>query len=386
MILNTDYVIVSSEIFGVIISIILLIATIFEKYKRTRNTIFMSCLIVIIIASIFDICNYVFQGNASLNKLLYITNLGANVFGDLLLATSCAYCYSLVKEGDNPPKTNLYIIFGIVFLDIIYQIIGCITGLTFTIENGYLVTTDYYDYSYIAMFLSTIICDIFLFIKRKFIGKKSILIILLHNLMLISATTIMLINPDLYLLLAAVSISFVIIYIGIEKEKTEQLMNDMIYRDPLTGLLNRNAYNETIRKYKENNNDVVIYYIDLNGLKNANDTQGHEEGDKIINDLSNKLLGLFNDNVYRIGGDEFVVIVDYDINNNENILKSLDDITNNGDIASCGFCHKNGIEIEDAIKQADKIMQQNKTSYYITNNIERRKGERRKEDNAVSKS
>lgn len=381
MILNTDYAVVASETFSTIVCITLLIAILFEKYKINKNYLFISCLISIIFSASFDICNYIFQGNASMNTLLIITNLGTNIFGDLLLATSSAYCWSLIKERN---KSSLLIIYAIIFiaaLDIIYQIVGCLTGLTFTVQNGLLYMTDYYNISYIVMFLCTIICDIYLIRMRKKLSLRSRITVIVYNVMLIIPTVIMFYNPDLYLLISAVAVAFVVIYIGIEKEKEEQLMINMIYKDSLSGLNNRNAYNETISKYKKSNKEVVICYVDLNGLKYTNDTKGHEAGDALIKDFSSKLLKEFNEDVYRIGGDEFVVIKDYDEKNAEQIINVIiNDISQNGTAASFGFSHKNGKEIDEAIKEADEIMQKNKTNYYITNKIERRQTIRRQTD------
>ena len=75
-----------------------------------------------------------------------------------------------------------------------------------------------------------------------------------------------------------------------------------IYRDHLTGALNRRALDEI---YKEG--QVAI--IDLDSLKYVNDNAGHRYGDALICKLSDLLIYLFgSDNVFRTGGDEFVVI------------------------------------------------------------------------------
>ena len=51
-----------------------------------------------------------------------------------------------------------------------------------------------------------------------------------------------------------------------------------------------------------------VAYIDLNGLKRVNDQKGHEAGDRLIRNAAAVINDIFYDKVYRIGGDEFVVI------------------------------------------------------------------------------
>ena len=78
-------------------------------------------------------------------------------------------------------------------------------------------------------------------------------------------------------------------------------------KDPLTGLLNRQAYYSTIH----NSSDITaIVSIDMNGLKKINDTQGHLAGDEAISTVASCLMQAitFRQSAYRIGGDEFIII------------------------------------------------------------------------------
>lgn len=90
---------------------------------------------------------------------------------------------------------------------------------------------------------------------------------------------------------------------------TEKLMK-LSYKDILTGFRNRNSYNELL-KYSEENEmkNVGTAFIDMNGLKIINDSMGHSYGDKTLVFLSEIIKKYFSeDNVYRISGDEFVIV------------------------------------------------------------------------------
>ncbi len=79
--------------------------------------------------------------------------------------------------------------------------------------------------------------------------------------------------------------------------------------DDLTGTKNRNHYNMKCEELIENHTGLVgIVYIDINGLKQANDKFGHAFGDSMIINCANVLKSIFANNIYRIGGDEFVIL------------------------------------------------------------------------------
>ena len=85
--------------------------------------------------------------------------------------------------------------------------------------------------------------------------------------------------------------------------------------DELTGLYNRRGLhtlgNQQVELAKRHNDDIFIFYLDLDGMKSINDTLGHEFGDKALIDTSNIMHKTFRttDILSRIGGDEFVVVV-----------------------------------------------------------------------------
>ena len=76
-------------------------------------------------------------------------------------------------------------------------------------------------------------------------------------------------------------------------------------RDPLTGLHNLRALRRQGRKYRCLG--VTVMYLDMDGLKRRNDTQGHAAGDEALRQVAQILRKLSGD-AYRVGGDEFLIV------------------------------------------------------------------------------
>ena len=96
--------------------------------------------------------------------------------------------------------------------------------------------------------------------------------------------------------------------------KMDRLEN-RAYVDTLTGLQNRTAYyeyNDVLNKKEDGGKaDFSILMIDVNYLKKMNDTYGHEQGNLYLQRAAELIRGTFGDeHTYRIGGDEFVVILE----------------------------------------------------------------------------
>lgn len=107
------------------------------------------------------------------------------------------------------------------------------------------------------------------------------------------------------------------------KEKVKTLEEELtktkeeIRIDPLTGLLNRRAYNEEIKKieshFKRNNIQYAVVFFDLDHFKKINDTYGHNCGDVVLSTFG-KILKKYtrdHDIVGRYGGEEFISIINF---------------------------------------------------------------------------
>ena len=92
-------------------------------------------------------------------------------------------------------------------------------------------------------------------------------------------------------------------------------MDEIAHKDSLTGVKNKTAYTEEIaeldKKISAGNANFCIIMVDVNFLKRVNDTYGHEIGNTYLKNACRLTCAVFGaENVYRVGGDEFVVILE----------------------------------------------------------------------------
>lgn len=96
----------------------------------------------------------------------------------------------------------------------------------------------------------------------------------------------------------------------IEEGRKAEIYKELAVKDLLTKMYNRNAYDEWVNTNKKPKNTAVITF-DLNNLKQCNDTYGHSAGDRYIKKAAELISQTFGERnaCYRIGGDEFCVVV-----------------------------------------------------------------------------
>jgi len=178
-------------------------------------------------------------------------------------------------------------------------------------------------------------------------------------------------NPTIHLesggLLTALS-CFVVD--DLNKRKLVHSLKQMNYVDSLTGLKNRNSYLKRLQELQKSQQALGVVYLDINGLKKANDTHGHTYGDSLISRASVLLTKIFKDDVYRIGGDEFVVLcVNAERNDFYNLVDKLRrraDRDNECKLSIGAKWDDGTSSVGDLIAAADELMYINKQSYYHT--------------------
>jgi diguanylate cyclase (GGDEF)-like protein len=101
-----------------------------------------------------------------------------------------------------------------------------------------------------------------------------------------------------------------------ERRENEDRVRYQAYHDPMTGLPNRVNFNErlseTIARAKRSKNLVGLLYLDLDRFKVVNDSLGHDAGDQLLRLMAKRIQSVAreSDMVFRMGGDEFTVILE----------------------------------------------------------------------------
>lgn len=154
--------------------------------------------------------------------------------------------------------------------------------------------------------------------------------------------------------------------------------------DQLTGLLNRNSYEDHLHGVREGktNRITLVCAFDVNGLKLVNDNLGHQAGDELIKGAADCINAVFSPygKVYRVGGDEFMVLIEGSSPSGDELWKELEKRAKcwkgtmvSGLSIAMGNARPEGNEsIEDTIRRADKVMYDYKKAYYDVNSLERR--------------
>ncbi|MCK0163018.1 diguanylate cyclase [Marinobacter sp. S6332] len=172
-----------------------------------------------------------------------------------------------------------------------------------------------------------------------------------------------------------------------DRKAAEEKILYLAHHDSLTGLVNRSVLRErlqhTIGLARRSRDPFAVLFIDLNAFKQVNDTHGHEVGDVLLQQVSQRIKKQLRDTdtFARIGGDEFVVLLPQ-IKGNQDVKQIMTRIE---ETMAKQFhiqqhklhCHvsqgaaqypEDGTSVQALLRQADKNMYANKCSYYESSN------------------
>ena len=158
--------------------------------------------------------------------------------------------------------------------------------------------------------------------------------------------------------------------------KAADELSDKVYKDDLSGLYNRNAWEDFQKRIDLNRgHQLTLVSIDLNGLKEKNDREGHFAGDIYIKKTANYLQEVFSrdsDRIFRVGGDEIIIACDFvKPESRDSFTSYLNQRLNHETLDYKGldfsfgvaFSNENDISIKDTLKRADATMYQNKNNW-----------------------
>lgn len=214
-------------------------------------------------------------------------------------------------------------------------------------------------------------------------GDKYIVAVTIDKSFYRMNSVVALLVVGIYLILASCCIMYMFSKIMKEKYEKEKLLY-VSNTDALTGCLNRHAYETDINKL-DLKKEWIYISLDLNSLKHINDTYGHAAGDEMICAAATCMMASFGEfgKVYRIGGDEFVVIVTQKPDELDAMTKHFDSSVAEWrgkivDSMTISYGCVRSLEedwelVHDIAKEADRRMYASKARYYSDSGIDRRK-------------
>lgn len=154
-------------------------------------------------------------------------------------------------------------------------------------------------------------------------------------------------------------------------ESFVRLNGEEYRRDSLTGLLNRNAFDDDVEFIQATHDKpLTVMYIDLIGLHEINNHLGHARGDVVLCELADAARAYFgDDNIYRIGGDEFVIIsFAHSMAQSARQMGYMrQELLDYGCELSVGMAESDdGEDIPDLVNQAENEMRKDKKRYYAS--------------------
>lgn len=341
--------------------------------KTTTNMIFMWIMGLTGIASILEIFSVILN-NPNLKQFMVLHKL-VNILGFIVTPIIPYLGYIFIKEWVNryqkeKIETNYILLFPLL-----------INGIATLMSNNeigvfYITSNNTYERGTLFFILPCVsyiyfVYNIYFMYKqyKKLTFSECVMFSLFYTVPAVF-TCIQLIHSVYLTIWNSTAIIIVITYIFI--------LNDQAYRDNMTGLGNRLAYEQYVQKIDNKKRDKFFaIYIDIDEFKNINDKYGHSEGDDAIKVFANLLTESFSlreKKLIRLGGDEFVILLvekqkEKVLSYIQNLTQNINKYNNRGEKPyrfkfSYGMvCYTNAYEsIYKLLEHADKLMYEQKES------------------------
>lgn len=359
------------NLFAFAIMMVLLLFTKSRKNKLLldqRLFIFMAISNAILL--IFDTAMVLLDGTQGQNfrTLLFASTFVYYIFNTLICLFWYLYIHYYVYRNKAALIKQLPYVSIPFFIVFILSILSLFGNFAFDIDEANVYHRGRY------FFIMAFICFMYiafayllLIIKRKNIKTREFLSLMLFAIPAVIGGIIQVIIYGISLLWICATLSLLIIYINIQ--------NTQLYKDYLTDLYNRRQFDNYIRAKinSSNNKRVAGFMIDIDSFKKINDVYGHDYGDTALKSTAKILRDTFSDNdfIARYGGDEFVVVVE--LNDDDDPYEFIDKVNYNIEAfnskkelpfrigISIGYSiHIPGETLTDFFRKMDKMMYINK--------------------------
>ncbi len=337
---------------SIILAAIIVIYNVEVLEKLNRNIFILSYVILLFVCAFEWLATYLEKNNSDLN---YIATISMSFV--LFLAPSIA---ALLAWGINDKKSKFisHLVGTIVALNFMVGFSGLFSKAIFFYDNQSVYHRGEYFYIHLIMAL---ISGFSLFINTFRLGvkyqNKNNYILVLDFMIFLGALLVQFTLNGIWILWPSTAIAIALVYIYFCS-----LVNQV---DVLTGILNRKCFESQIYDIKSN---AILLIIDVNKFKEINDTEGHVVGDYCLVEIAKAIKSVYGNSgyCYRIGGDEFSVILYKNLDSLENLnLKLKNKLTKEKYLyelpsISIGYSYyyPDKSSIQKVIEEADGMMYQ----------------------------
>lgn len=375
MSLSLRYAEVAADVVSAVVSLILLYGNLFETHRKTvYGRVYSWMMGTIFTALLADGISWVLEGNAVYTVALYISNTISIVLTIILIAQFALYITSYIGERTEISRPLLKTALVFCSAAAIITTVLCACGVVFTIENGVFVTQPLYTLYSVASVIALLMSYTVVTKYRKVLGLHDSIAAYAYIAIPTVSAMINLWDENFSFTYPAITVAALILYVMIQSEQSVRLLEEKkisayyAEHDELTGLFSRRAYVDRLESLRGSSENAGVVFCDLNGLKYTNDTIGHKEGDKLLNRFADLLRQYFRiDDIFRISGDEFVVIVEpIDEDEFRNRVRKFENALGSGEaqLACAGSGYGSAGNVAELIQKAEERMYERKQEFH----------------------
>ncbi|WP_407271326.1 GGDEF domain-containing protein [Radiobacillus sp. PE A8.2] len=309
------------NIFALMILIVLyLFIRMRSKIKSFGKMLLRMILIASTVAIIIEPLTWIFDGMQFAGAFLleYVSNFILFMMGPLLGGLMLAYVdYCIFKDLKRILKRRFYqdvsiLTFAVLIVNIFYPFYFQVNPVTNSFSSG-----EYKWIHYVTLASLYIYMLIFLIKNRKRTKLYIVSIFVLFFMLPIIGMLVQLIDSKLYFSWTFIVLGILVAYVFLETSSTEV--------DYLTKVYNRHSYESYLKHLIETDKKFAAIFIDLDKFKDINDQYGHDIGDQVLIVFAQVLGKVFHPNslVFRLGGDEFIVVVESTNTNAEYYISQI---------------------------------------------------------------
>lgn len=296
-------------VFAILILVTIFISMLKQKQSNlTAQNLYRKIVLFSIIMLGLDIAHEYLSGveggfNAVLIRIISVLIFA---FPAYIAVVWFKYSYLIIYRKEMKKDLYYYLFLTPMFVHIVLSLVSLIWPLYFTVSSQNVYSRgNIYLLSIVLQYLYLLVPIIMVIWNYKKIRTDRFYPLVFFTIPPMIGGTIQALHYGLLLVWPMLAFSIFVGYIFIQ--------SNLISIDYLTGLMNKGAfenYIENIRPIKKNEKILSFALLDLDGLKNINDSHGHLIGDKVLSLFAHNLISSFdkNDFIARIGGDEFAII------------------------------------------------------------------------------